>query len=371
MRSFVLAALFLATFVRADDDVRLERVATLDPPGTMLEIIKYDAGSRTLVGVDSRDRALDLMRLESLDPLRLEPFRRIPMPGEPTSVALHPDGKFAYVTTPDEDRTKRGRLHIINLETYEARVEDVGIHPDAVAVTPDGRWVIVANEAEGDDATPGSIGLYSIADGSYREVPGLSKLIGQPIGVIEPEFVAVDPDSRYAAVSCQENDAVALVSLRGGEPEFSTVVRLEPGAGPDGVDLLDDVLAVAEEKGQHVSFHRVDPETWTVTPLSRVDVRPLVDPDQPEKSRQPESVRLVRWHGRLLALVGIERGDRVLCLDLADPVRPALVGRSKTGDRPEGLMVIPDGEDYWVVTADEGKPGTRGTLTFARLSRKK
>ena len=359
--------LLLIAIVARADDVKFDRIASIPAPGSRIEIVKYDERGKLLVGTDSSDHSVDFQRVASWEPPVFELVRRVPMPGEPTSVAIAPDGAAAWVTVCAAPATRKGWVECINPGTFKVEPVSVGYHPDSLAISPDGKWVVIANEAEGDDTTPGSIGLIDIQTGSYTDLPGL-EIVGQPTGVVEPEFVAIDPESRYAAVSCQENDTVVLADLRAEQKRVVSKVALPPGSEPDGVDLLDDVLAVAEEKGQCVSFHRIDSESLSCSELARVDVRPLVDPAKPEKSRQPESVKLVHWNGRLLALVGIERGDRVLCLDLANPAAPRLLAHAATGDRPEGLTVARDGDDLIVITGDEGKDGERGTITFSRLT---
>ena len=69
------------------------------------------------------------------------------------------------------------------------------------------------------------------------------------------------------------------------------------------------------------------------------------------------------------ALVGIEPGDRVLCFDISDPGSPVLVGRAKTGDRPEGLIAIADSDSIIVITGDEGKERS-GSITISRVELK-
>ncbi len=347
--------------------MRLSRVATLDPPGSKFEIVKYHAATRLFAGTDPVDRSVDVMRAESLNPPKWRLIRRVPVQGTPTSAAFSPDGEVLWAVTADDDVTRRGKLLRVDMQTFEATNWAVGFNPDSLAASPDGRWVIIANEARRDDTTPGSIGLLDVAARTYSELPGLDEALGLPLGTIEPEYVAVDEQSRFAAVGCQENDAVVLVDLQSSPPRIAGRVMLTPGAQPDGVDVLGDLLAVAEEHGEHVSVYRIDAANFTGALLARVDVRPLVDPERPDKSRQPESVKLFSWRGRTYCAVGIERGGRALCLDLSRPEHPTLVGHDKVGDRPEGLIVIPDEAGPWVVTADEGKKDERGTVTFTRL----
>ena len=118
----------------------------------------------------------------------------------------------------------------------------VGSLPDGVAFSPDGKYLVVANEGElsanfmTDDIDPnGSISIINIANrvpantattlgfadfnvgGSRRsELPSTVR-IGRPGASvaqdIEPEYVTISADSKTAYVTLQENNAVAVVDL--------------------------------------------------------------------------------------------------------------------------------------------------------------
>jgi DNA-binding beta-propeller fold protein YncE len=112
----------------------------------------------------------------------------------------------------------------------------VGALPDMVTFTPDGTKVVIANEGEpsadylvdpegsisiidvtgkaitqADVTTLGFNGLAAgVIDASIRAFGPGSPTIGQDL---EPEYVAVAPDSATAWVSLQEHSAVAVVDL--------------------------------------------------------------------------------------------------------------------------------------------------------------
>jgi len=114
----------------------------------------------------------------------------------------------------------------------------VGPLPDKVTFSPDGNYVVVANEGEPGDATDptGSVSVIDVANGIGNAVvstatfgdfdgreeelraegvhlvaPGNEDAVASH--VIEPEFVTVDPASETAYVTLQENNAVATVDL--------------------------------------------------------------------------------------------------------------------------------------------------------------
>lgn len=139
-----------------------------------------------------------------------------------------------------------------------------GSLPDMVAFSPDGRWLLVANEGEPDDRATtdpeGTVTIIDLAGGidgattrtvSFRdwndggaragELPdlmrrglrvfGTVRLAGDPPGTrpatfaedVEPEWIEVDPESRTAYVCLQEANAIAVIDIA-----TATVVRIMP-----------------------------------------------------------------------------------------------------------------------------------------------
>ncbi len=419
----------------------LEKIETVDVPGHTQEIVQYCASERLLLATNTQWKTVDLYAVESLDPPVLWPIdldevevdpQGFTFAYEPTSVAVHPTQPIAFVSVLGRGPTHRGTVvafdlrrgvdvHAKPVPEVEASspaaraglvagdrfgglvmLQEVGFHPDSLSVSPDGRWLLVACEAEGDPDSPGSVWAVDLegltADRRAREgalpsfeLEGLSKLLRRPAGDLEPEYVAFDPQSRFAVVTLQENDAFVTVDLQSGSrPRLSAVTTVSFEGEPDGIDVMDGVagpegrvgclVAVAEEgkfnkfgqtTGNLVSFWWVDPLALDkpAVRLGGVDVRPLLDSSEPTRRRDPETIKLVRLGGRVLALVAIERGDQVMLLDVSDASQPVLLAKPKAGDRPEGMTLVrsQDGQSVIVITGDEGAWGP-GTLTFLRLS---
>ncbi len=308
------------------------------------------------------------------------------------------------MTTLGRFREDRGTLTAVDMrpETLGRSLwfAQTGCHPDSVAISPDGRWAVVANEGEGDDrasVAPGSFGVYAlhaIDPLEHRsfvgEVPTFDIDVHRDVaidaGEIEPEYVAIDPRSRFAVVTCQENDAAVVVSPSSAEPKLLPArFYLPAGSEPDGAAVLDAyvdpkfgagaLVAFAEEGrfdrfgrwlGQSVSVHWIGPEDeWSRTELlARVDVSGIVG----RAHCAPESVLLTRRAGRVLLFAGIERADRVLLFDATDARAPRLLDTAPMGKRPEGLLLLAlDGRDLLVASC-EGNAGP-GEITFLELGR--
>jgi DNA-binding beta-propeller fold protein YncE len=163
--------------------------------------------------------------------------------GTPNSVAVHPHHDYFLVVTGRAGAV--GTVYAFSL--FDGRLLDsapVGIQPDSVVISPNGRHAVVANEAEGSGAGQhGGAGSLSVIDltvfhargelvvqnlelASIAGVPGVSSgrtddlamlsIDNQP-QTIEPENIAFSPDNRFAYVTLQENNAVLRLGLHTGE----------------------------------------------------------------------------------------------------------------------------------------------------------
>jgi DNA-binding beta-propeller fold protein YncE len=192
-------------------------------------------------------------------------------PGEATSVAGHPSGKFAIVAVKDagQPNVRPGGLLFIKDGAIAHRLA-VGPGPDSVAVSPDGRFAIVACEAEEPDSEdcpaeqPGEDAGGSIHVVDLKDDPRAARTVAIITGerlharlghnardraaspcAVEPEFVAVSPDSNLALVTLQEQSAVAAVDIA----RLRELVEAGGGLSPEaaGAECLADVVLLPHD----------------------------------------------------------------------------------------------------------------------------
>jgi len=405
-----------AASTRTDSVPRLAHLADVDVPSFAPEIAAVSADRRHLVYVDDHWRTLEICEVDwrragqapILAPLDLDDEwdgpQGVPFANAITSVAAHPTLPLALVTTIGRHREDRGTITAVDLRAETTGKSlwfaPVGRHPDSIAISPDGRWAVVANEGEGDERAaiaPGSVtvlALHAIDPLMHRnftgELPAFELDVHDGVaidaGEVEPEYVALDPRSRFAVVTCQENDAAVVIALDRAEPRvLPSRFYFPAGAEPDGAAILDGLVdpklgagalvAFAEEGrfdrdgrwlGQAVSFHWIGPEgEWSRTELlARVALPPIVG----RAHCAPEGVVLARRSDRVLCLVGVERADRVLLFDASDARAPTFLDAASTGKRPEGLLLTTLGDRDMVVVCCEGNEGP-GEITFLELPR--
>ncbi|HET8647834.1 MAG TPA: alkaline phosphatase, partial [Vicinamibacteria bacterium] len=200
------------------------------------EIPAYDAATRRVFVVNAQAARVDVLDLS--DPSHLTQVGTLEVTAHgavANSVAAH-QGLVA-VAVEAAVKTDPGRVVFFSAAGQFLASVQVGALPDMVAFTPDGRWLLVANEGEPDDsytADPeGSVSVIDVSRGGASvtqadvRTAGFGAFDGGPLPPsvrvfgpsasasrdFEPEYIAVAHDSRLAWVTLQENNAVATLDV--------------------------------------------------------------------------------------------------------------------------------------------------------------
>ncbi len=201
------------------------------------EITAYDPRTKRLFITNGANNAVDAVSI--VDPSNPVPVFSIDMSSYGagvTSVAVR-DGKVA-VAVVSNPSTDPGKVVFFTTDGSFRRMVTVGSLPDMITFTPDGRYLLVANEGEpNSDYTidpEGSISIIhvpasinGITQGQVRTADFRSfnpgnihpdvRIFGPGESVaqdLEPEYIAVSADSRTAYATLQENNAVAVIDIR-------------------------------------------------------------------------------------------------------------------------------------------------------------
>ena len=235
----LICLLMAATAVFAQDP-KLTRLGTFKHGAyntTAAEIVAHDPRSQRLFVVNGGNRSIDI--LDMRNPAQLTRIAQIAIPAEhgfsPNSVAVFNGIVVAAVEA--EVRQEPGSAVFFDTDGKFLNAVKAGALPDMVTFTPDGRKVLVANEGE-PNATytvdpEGSVSIIDISGGvesltqaNVRTVgftsftraslePGV-RIFGPRASVaqdIEPEYIAISPDSKTAYVTLQENNAIAIIDV--------------------------------------------------------------------------------------------------------------------------------------------------------------
>ena len=240
--ALLLTLLSTAALAQPLDATRLGTYATGLFDQGAAEIAAYDAATQRVFFVNAD--ADQVVVLDVSDPSALEAAFTIdaaPYGNGVNSVAVA--GGIVAVAVQADPATEPGSVVLFGTDGTFLNDLEVGALPDAVAFSPDGRTLVVANEGEPDDEyavdPEGSISIIDLEGGAAAATvrtlgfgdfdaggPRAAEIAEQGVRVfgpgasvaqdLEPEFVAVAPDGRTAYVSVQENNALAVVDLEAG-----------------------------------------------------------------------------------------------------------------------------------------------------------
>lgn len=200
------------------------------------EITAYDPSTKKLFVVTNTGGATQIDVLDFSNPsipVKAGIIDIRPYGGGVNSVSVS-EGKLAAAVE-GFVKTDNGKVVVFKTSDYSLVKEvNVGALPDMVTYSPDGKYIISANEGEPNDAYTidpvGSVSIISVhnyfvttvdfssfaAQVTALKAKGL-RVFGPNASFaqdLEPEYVTIDQDSKTAWVTLQENNAIAKIDIR-------------------------------------------------------------------------------------------------------------------------------------------------------------
>ena len=267
-RHAALAALVLAAPAAAQPLLQSTRLGTyatgLYDQGAA-EIAAFDPDSDRLFFVNAS--ANEVVALDASNPSALALAFTIslaPYGAGANSVAV----RGGLVAVEAAVRTDPGAVVLFTTDGAFVASVTVGALPDALAFSPDGQTIVVANEGEPNaDYTvdpEGSVSIIRLGAGApviqtvgfadfnaggprAAEVTADIRIFGPGASVaqdLEPEYPAISPDGLTAYVSLQENNALAVVTLATGAVSLRALGYKNHALAGQGLDASDQDTAV-------------------------------------------------------------------------------------------------------------------------------
>ncbi len=204
------------------------------------EIVAHDPNTQRLYVVNANSGNIDVLNINNpANPTLLSQIDVSPYGNGANSVAVH-NGIVAVAVEADPAQAP-GVAVFFNTDGEFLSAVTVGSLPDMLTFTPDGQYVLVANEGEpdeycltDDEGDPeGSVSVISLMNGAanltqadvrtadFRNFtkdnihPDI-RIFGPGASVaqdLEPEYIAVSPDANKAWVALQENNAIAVLDI--------------------------------------------------------------------------------------------------------------------------------------------------------------
>ena len=348
------------------------------------EIIASDG--KILAYSNSDKGSIDFVSIA--DPTNPTAITSVDVGGEPTSVSIKDGYAIAAVNTSSSFTDPSGKVVVIDMFDYTI-VKEIPLagQPDSIAISPSGKFAVVAIENERDEDLnkglipqypAGSVALVTL-DGvvDYFDVSGLAGIAPSDP---EPEFVAIN-DDREIVVTLQENNHIVVLDHRGnilsdfsaGTVDLYDIDDTKDGyympvgsrqgvrREPDAVAWIDnDHFATANEgdyklkrRGEHkrggsrgfTIWHKsgkvvFDSGNTFENTLAKAGY--WNDKRAEKKGVEPESVTVGTYGGTRMLFVGAERANAVGVYDITDLSAPKLLQILPTGKAPEGLLALED-----------------------------
>ena len=257
MAGILSVGLVPSALAAQDNTPALEKIAGYstgysDQEGGVAEIVAYSQDNQKCYLVNGREQKLDIVSLAGLTAgegaqsltleQRLDVSQMIPdfAFGDLTSVAVDPVHDRVAVAVQAEDYAAKGAILLLNYDGEYLAHYPAGVQPDNVTFSPDGRYVLSANEGEprqgyenGTDPQ-GSVTIVDLAaetpapntvtfeafDAQREALTQANVILKQglnPSTDFEPEYIAVDGESATAYVALQEANSIAVLDLASGQ----------------------------------------------------------------------------------------------------------------------------------------------------------
>jgi hypothetical protein len=276
-KTFVsLAALLASSYAmaaREPDSLNISKLGTysvgiFSDVVSGAEISAHDPKSQRLFVVNGAQNHIEVLNIKNPSaPVKLFSIDCSPYGSQPNSVACN-DGVVA-VAMQAAVKTDAGKAVFFDIDGNLAGQVTVGALPDMITFSPNGRYVLVANEGEPSDDyqtdPEGSVSIIQPKFGKIKNPQGRGKVLALKSATVrtagftafnnatldssvrifgpgasvaqdlEPEYITVAADSRTAYVTLQENNAIATIDLAS-----ATVTRIK-GLGFKDHSLVDAI----------------------------------------------------------------------------------------------------------------------------------
>lgn len=227
--------------------------------GGIAEIVKYNKDNQKMYLVNGAAQSVDIVSLAKMKSNKQTEFtidKRLDITamgqahgfpsGDITSIDVNTKEKIIAIAVQGTTYKDQGSIVILDYNGNYMKHFETGVQPDMVTFSPDYKYILSANEgepregysAQGATDPKGSVTIVDIKKGvnqatsmtigfeQFDQTEERAELVKNNVLLkpntspsidLEPEYIAVSENSRYAYVSLQEANAIATIDLKTGE----------------------------------------------------------------------------------------------------------------------------------------------------------
>ncbi|WP_436831206.1 choice-of-anchor I family protein [Parapedobacter sp. DT-150] len=222
------------TPISNEDPATFAEIGTLDIGDVgAAEISAYDPSTKRLFVVNNGGvNKIDV--IDMADPSNLTVIHSIPTnSGAVNSVSVYNGLLAAAIESPNKQQP--GNVTVYHTNDYtEVKTVATGALPDMVTFSPDGNYILTANEGEPSsdysEDPVGSVSIISVQENYSVVNVDFSGFASQQAALqqqglrvfgpdasfaqdMEPEYITISPDAKTAWVTLQENNAIGQIDL--------------------------------------------------------------------------------------------------------------------------------------------------------------
>lgn len=259
-------------------------VGTSNSDGGVAEIVKYNPDNQKMYIVNGAVQSVDIVSLSSVNSTEMTELTtdiRLDVAslgeefgfnsGDITSVDVNPILDIVAIAVQDEDYSAGGSIVLLDYDGNYITHFQAGVQPDMVTFSPDGNYLLSADEGEprngyaieGAVDPMGSVTFIDLTNGieeataqiidfsdydSQRDLliadQVLLKTEAAPSVDLEPEYITISEDNKYAYVTLQEANAIATFDM--ANKAFISIKGLgfkDHNLETNALDVLDDEKA--------------------------------------------------------------------------------------------------------------------------------
>jgi len=189
----------------------------------------------------------------------------VPAAGRAGTITVHPSGKFAYVTDFSSENSSEVSMYAINTTTgalfsFLGTVA-AGLSATSLAIDPTGKFAYLANGGSND------ISMYTI-----DTTTGLLTSTGPIAAGMGPRSVAVHPTGNFAYVVNHGSNDVSMYAINATTGVLTTIGTIAAGSSPSSIAINPSgkFAYVTNYGSNNVSMYSIDVTTGALTLIGTI-----------------------------------------------------------------------------------------------------